>query len=264
MGRTEFTCDDNVVQEGCAVCISTRRDYTAVIMNNSVWIHNHDGRGRSDKTNDTRCPWALCLIPAAYFWLSFACGCDDPMRQVGQRARPVVVQTVVDQGVTLDKDADAKKVVYVLLRAIKDDVEAGNDFSAREAAFDRQLAVCAPDFIFNSSSRQSLGREEGVRRIVWHWAPTLGHYTGDFPVDLARAGERLIVAPSTAKQIAKAEDGVGVLLELADPSGDPNASVIAKFLLVREAGYQRIAHVGFYKGKRHLPKELGVGAPDAG
>ncbi len=177
-------------------------------------------------------------------------GCEDPQRVVGQHARTVVVQPVSAYGLTLDQSAGPRKVAYVLLRAIADDVEAGEDFEARETAFNHQLAVSAPDTIFERSMREGLGRDENVRRIVWHWAPTLGHYRDDFPETWPEAEDRLVQLPISNPPAG--EEWTRVLIELAHPSGDPNASVVAQIQLVRENGFWRVVQVGFLRGTRHL------------
>ena len=179
-------------------------------------------------------------------------GCNDEGRLVGQRARHVEVGVVTDQGLTLDKEAGPKEVVYVLLRAIKDDLESGDDYEAREAAFDRQLNVCAPDTISQRSVRKQLGRDENVRRIVWHWAPTLAFYKDDFPPDWPTAGRRLLEARKLNDRDPDGDQWTNVSLELQDPSGEPSASVVARFQLVREGGYWRVVRVGFSRRARHL------------
>lgn len=190
--------------------------------------------------------WLLAAVLAAG-------GCNDRERSVGQRVRHHVVQTVVDQGVTLNRGADPREVVYVLLCAIRDDYAAGDDPAAREAAFDRELAVCAPDYMYFRAFRRSVGRDDAVQRIVWHWAPTLGHYRADFPADWESASKRLVVARTSTTPGPEGEtEQARVMIELASPSGDPNASVVGQFQLVREKGYWRIAQVGFVKGIRHL------------
>jgi len=179
-------------------------------------------------------------------------GCHDERRMAGQRVRDVEVQTVSAYGRSLDKGADAKEVVYVLLRAIADDVAAGDDVEAREAAFDVQLSVSAPDTIFARSVRQKLGRNENVRRVVWHWGPTLGHYAGDLPENWEEAERRLVEATALVGGGGDGEEWRRVLIELADPSGDANASVVGQFQLVRESGFWRVVQVGFLRGARHL------------
>jgi hypothetical protein len=194
-------------------------------------------------------PTALCAAAIA-LGAAMLNGCEDPQRVVGQRARTVVVQPVSAYGLTLDESAGPREVAYVLLRAIKDDIEADEDFDAREAAFDLQLAVSAPDTIFERSVRKGLGRDENVRRIVWHWAPTLGHYKDDFPESWPEAQERMARLPYS--NAPRGEEWTRVLIELADPSGDPNAAVVAEIQLVREKGFWRVVQVGFLRGTRHL------------
>lgn len=175
---------------------------------------------------------------------------------VGQQARHVFVTTVTDAGVTLDQAADPKQVVYVLLQAIRDDFDAGADVGKRERAFDRQLAVSAPDTIFRRASQANLGRDEFIRQAVWHWAPTLGHYQRDFPVDLASARTRIRVEDRPGKGYDTGQSGehwAYAFLELADPSDLPEATVIAQFQLVREAGYWRVVQLGFAKSPRRFP-----------
>jgi len=186
--------------------------------------------------------------------LALVCsGCGDDARVVGVAGeRHVVVTTVTDVGMTLDESAEPAKVVYVLLRAIKDDVDAGDDRQAREAAFVRELQVCAPDTIFARSLRQSLGRDENVRQIAWHWAPTLAYYTGDFPRDWADAQRRMATSNAEYRNDPNRDRWTRVYIELADPTGNPNASVIAQFELVREANHWRIVQVGFVRERRHL------------
>ncbi len=184
-------------------------------------------------------------------------GCKEDHRSVGSEIRHVVVRTVVDQGLTLDQKSEPTEVVYALLCAIRDDYAAGEDGAAREAAFDRQLALCAPDHIFSRVYRRSVGRDDAVQRIVWRWAPTLGHYRDDFPTDWESARARLVVARTMTEERATGPLNVSrVLVELGSPSGEVNASVVAQFQLVREQGYWRVAQVGFAKKIRHLTPDL--------
>lgn len=181
-------------------------------------------------------------------------GCNDESRNVGKGIRHHVVEPVTDQGLTLDQNADPKDVVYVLLRAIVDDYDAGDDAAAREAAFDRQLALCAPDYIFERAFHQSFGRDEAVQRIVWRWGPTLGHYRADFPKSVDEVRGRLLRATSdTVKDASGAEiERTRLFLELASPTGNVNANIVAQFQLVKEKGFWRVSQVGFASGIRHI------------
>lgn len=195
-------------------------------------------------------------------------GCADEAWQVGRRIRNHEVKTVVDQGLTLDQEAEPAAAVFVLLQAVRDDFDAGDDVHAREAAFDRQLALCAPDHIYSRAFRKNLGRDDSVQRIVWRWAPILGHYRDDFPKDWESGRRRLVTDRTIEDQGPSGPlERTSVMLELASPTGDPNASVVAQFQLVREKGYWRVAQVGYLQGIRHLTpahlKRLGLKAPDS-
>jgi hypothetical protein len=200
-----------------------------------------------------RIPFFACALIVAFgFW-----GCASESRKVGQRVRDLAVRTVEDQGLTLDEQADPRDVVYVFLRAVYDDYAAGDNRDAREAAFDRQLNLCAVDYIASRAFRQSLGRNKSVQQIVWRWAPIVGHYREDFPKDVAIARTRMVADRIETVTISGSDYEVTrVLLELASPDGDPNASVVAQFQLVREQGYWRIGQVGFVKSIRHITDDL--------
>lgn len=179
-------------------------------------------------------------------------GCSKQPRTVGERIRDeIIAKTVTQQGIKLDEKATPEQVVFALLQAVKDDFEAGDDRNARDEAFDRQLELCAPDHIYERSARKNFTRNRAVQRIVWHWTPILAHYIGDFPATLAEAESRMVQqTPSHAA--SQPDQWQNVILELADPSGDPNASVLAMFRLVREKGHWRVLQVGFVKTRRHL------------
>ncbi len=182
-------------------------------------------------------------------------GCSKQPRTVGERVREeIVAKTVTQRGITLDKNATPKQVVFAFLRAVKDDFEAGDDRIAREAAFDLQLDLCAADHIYERSTRQNFKRNRAVQRIVWRWTPILAHYVGDFPESLADADTRMLKRTPT-HAAAEPEQWQNVVLELADPSGDANASVLSLFRLVRENGYWRVLQVGYVKSARHLRKK---------
>lgn len=219
-------------------CNSPALDYTASIMKSKSF--NNDGPRRS-----------LALVLLGVIVVSGSCRQETGPSRSG--SEPLLARTVTDMGHTLDENAHFKEVAYVLLRAIKDDVEAGDDVVARQAAFERQLAVCAPDYIFKRALMRALGREQAVRDIVWHWAPTLAHYKDDFPLDYQSFVDRsqfsrvAIGGDKESKQEKR-----DVRIELADPSGDPNASVVAGIRLEKENGLWRVSVVGFDRVKRHL------------
>jgi hypothetical protein len=184
-----------------------------------------------------------------------ACSKETVLR--GETVRHVVVGPVTDQGMVLDENATPTQVTYAALKAIRDDVLADGDREAREAAFDRELHVCAPDAIFQHYRRffgsYPVERDESVHKCVRMWAPTLDRYVGNFDFDWPTAQQKML---QLKPRPSNTEDGqsVAVLLEAADP--DPNvvgdASVVIRIELVQEDGFWRVSHVGFHPRIRHL------------
>jgi hypothetical protein len=197
---------------------------------------------------------SLALAGACAGWLP-ACSKNTTLR--GETVRHVVVGTVTDQGIVLDENATPKQVTYVLLRAIRDDVLADGDREAREAAFDRQLNVCAPEAIFGHYRRffgsYPVERDESGHKCVRAWAPTLARYVGSFDLDWPTAEQRLVqLKPRTSS--TEDRQSVSVLLEAADPNPDiaGDASVVIRIELAQENGFWRVSHVGFHPRLRHL------------
>lgn len=186
-------------------------------------------------------------------------GCSRDARLAGKKLREVKVQTVTDQGLTLGPlaaEADnaqveesVKQVTFVLLKAIRDDVKAGGDVAAREAALDRQFAVAAPHRIYDSHARGLFRvvdtRDEAVHQTVQMWAPTLAYYAGEFDFDWPTASQRMQVAV-TGKSDAKSEaPGRAVYLPLRDPNHPDDPARHARIELTRENGYWRVWWITF-------------------
>ena len=180
-------------------------------------------------------------------------GCSEDARLAGAKVPHVKVGPVSDLGMTLDKDATPKQVAFMFLRAIRDDVLAGRDEEAREKALARQFDLCAPASICRFFPKATASeRDEIVYRTVRLWAPTLGAYVGSFDFDWETAEARLRERAVKSSGGENASDQAHVLLEVADPSGDANASVIARLQLVRESGFWRVLRVGFLPQVRHV------------
>ena len=184
---------------------------------------------------------ALCLALA---------GCSRDARLVGRNVRSVTVKPVTHYGVTLDENATPKQVAYVLTRAIRDDFLAATS-EDREASLDVQFDICAANVI-NARNTTAISRDEFVHNVVYHWTPTVSHYVGGFDTEWAKAEPRLV-------QSAVRTDGEGtkkceVRMELADPDGDPGASVVMITWLTRDKGLWRVTHVGFDRTRRKLAK----------
>jgi len=168
---------------------------------------------------------------------------------VGEGVRIPEVGTVHDQGVELGPKADPKTVVFVLLRAIRDDVLAGQDRAARRSALERQLAVSDPDYI-DEWYRREYGpmavatREEWVEQKVRLWAPTLAYYVSAFDFDLDAARGRMTVGKNQGENWPG--ETCHIDLPVADPTGQPDAAVVVRVRLHQNAGgYWRVFQAGF-------------------
>ena len=212
-----------------------------------------------------RTAWAAVALG-----LAIAVGCRQDARMADAELRDPVVADVTIAGLTLDRDATPEMVTFALLRAIKDDVDAGRDLEAREAAFDRQFQLAAPSAIHAQHVRAVGPEHADLKECVYKtsrlWAPTLGHYVGSFDLSFEEALERMHMPPVPTslrmKQFGSEEKHV--LFEARDPDGDPNASVVIRVRLVQQEGRWRVWWVGFDRSRRHLPTGRERTAPDSG
>lgn len=190
---------------------------------------------------------ALALVAAALLLVPTGCGKDA--RLAGQKIRDPKAETFTAYGKILDKTAGPRDVAYVLLQAIVDDYAAGDDREKREAALDVEFGVCAPDFIrqkMNSDRLNERERQELLYRVVYHWAPVLGHYrasfAGEFPDVATRMHVEYPLQPMSKTELAR----VFVNLDHPDPQqAGPNSGAVGVIRLVRENGYWRVWSVGF-------------------
>jgi len=201
------------------------------------------------------------IIPAG----SAVAGCTENARLADQELRHAEVHTVHDQGLELGPDASPQDVVFVLLRAIRDDVRAASDREAGREALARQLAVCDADFIYDDyrrvfGQRAVADRDEWVHQQVRLWAPTLAHYVAGLDFDRPTA-ETLLRVGKPGQHYKWPGQTVAVELPLADPQGHPRRGVVARIWLHQhDLGYWRVFHVGF---SRSRPQPSGPPAPGA-
>lgn len=192
---------------------------------------------------------AVGLTATAAGVLAVWCGCNGDARLAGQKIRSATVRSVTHYGVTLDQQATPEQVAFVLLRAIRDDVAAKNK-EDREAALDKQFDLCAAN-VLQKINRTSMPRDEFIHSVVYHWAPTVSHYVGDFATEWDKAAARLVRAkPNTDSKAIP--DETEVYMELADPSGDPKARVVMVIWMVQDGGFWRVTHLGFDPTKRSV------------
>ena len=195
------------------------------------------------------------------------CGCKDDARLAGHRIPKVTVGPVRDQGLELGAEASPEEVVFVLLRAIRDDLLAGVDQQARRQALERQFAVCDPDYIYDwyrrsYGRRAAADRDEWVYKKVTLWAPALGCYVDSFDLDLETGRSRMSVSPTSRHEDWPGET-VQVDLPVRGPAGQVGAETVVRVRLHRHAsGYWRVFQVGFAK-RRGLTGAGRASAPTA-
>jgi len=194
----------------------------------------------------------LAVTAWALVGLVFGVGCSRDARLSGQKIRKATVKTVTHYGITLDEKASPEQVAYVMLRAIRDDVSAG-DRQQRDAALDKQFDLCAANAI-EERNTTSTSRDEYIHGVVYHWAPTLSHYVADFENDWEKAKPRLVRRdPKAGSPSAGGLPETEVLMEVGDPTGDPNARAVVIIWLVKDSGYWRVTHPGFDHEHRSIP-----------
>jgi hypothetical protein len=183
-------------------------------------------------------------------------GCRQPVD-----IPPTDVKTVEAYGVKLDELATPQQVVYVLLRSIREDVEAAQagDRERQKQAFRTTFALGAYSEIERRLARglgegkgDDLGelRDKRIHDVINHWAPIAAHYVRSFDLD-----EKTAVA---AMHEAAASNGSGASVVLYEVAHDPAATdpaarqpAILEVTLVRERAtggsqeYWRVVRVAF-------------------
>lgn len=192
---------------------------------------------------------AIGLTATAAVALAVWCGCGGDARLAGLKIRSATVRSVTLYGVMLDQQAAPEQVAFVLLRAIRDDVSAKSK-EDREAALDKQFDLCAAN-VLQKKNLTKMPRDEFIHSVVYHWAPTVSHYVGDFETEWGKAAARLVRTKSTTDSKASPEE-CEVHMELADPNGDPKARVVMVIWMVQDGGFWRVTHLGFDPTKRSV------------
>jgi hypothetical protein len=182
---------------------------------------------------------------------SVLCGCSRDVRLAGRAVRSVTVGTKTHYGTTLDAAASPERVAYVLLRAIRDDVDARGP-TERDAALDVQFDLAAVNAI-QRSNRTKMDPEEFLYNVVYRWAPTVSHYGRDFETEWDKAKGRMSVShPPKEKEEANAQPRCEVRMVVNDPNGDPNARAVMVIWMAQDSGFWRVTHLGFDPTRREL------------
>ena len=174
----------------------------------------------------------------------------------------MTVTTVTAYGQTLDADATPQQVAFVLMRSLRDDVEAAqaHDRKAQREAFRTTFALAACSMIderlaetyarpvADSDASEPIVMKERVYEIVNHWAPIVAYYVGSFPRDFEQAADRMRVVKIGP------DDGTAMVLYPVQHDPDQAAHgepVLLEIELVKESAtdgpqrFWRVARVAF-------------------
>ncbi|MCA9252140.1 MAG: hypothetical protein KDA54_13505 [Phycisphaerales bacterium] len=179
-------------------------------------------------------------------------GCKENARLADHEVRAREVQTIEAYGHVLDQTASPSDVVFVFVKAVLDDYDAGNDIAKREQAFDIQLGTLATERIKKEVSRNAQNEQQVLDSFfiaVRRFAPVLGHYRETFRESYESLTARMFAAERGGKEGSAAV--VLMNLDHPDPEQRPASNVVARFDLVQEKGYWRIWWVSFESDTRN-------------
>ena len=182
---------------------------------------------------------------------AFLTGCSPKEGASPSKFRSVTVQPVTHFGQVLDEGATAAQVAYVLLRAIREDALATSK-EERKAAIDIQFDLAAVNII-QARNLTGLSREEYVDGVVRHWTPTVSYYAHDLESNWDKAQPRLRKTTSRQSDLGNGlTTECEILMELADPTGDPNAQVLMFIWMAKDHDLWRVIHLGFKNNVRSI------------
>ncbi len=197
-------------------------------------------------------------------------GCSRPVE-----IPPTDVKVVEAYGLKLDEQASPEQVVYVLLRSIREDVEASQakDRPAQQKAFEVTFSLGAFGEIasrlaagLDEKGRERLTqlRDKRIHDVINHWAPIVSHYVKSFELDEKIAAVRMRVAKTALGSKPAA-------IVLYDAAHDPTATEPAdrqpatiEITLVKEPAsggsqeFWRVARVAFRGPRAGTPAEPAI------
>ncbi len=172
-------------------------------------------------------------------------GCKDPT-VIGYELKPVETGPVEAYGLILDEDSPPQDVVFVMFRAVQDDIQAAREHNhkAQLEAINLQARVAAAEWM-HATFQRALDRksmpvqvtpEQSVFKLIRFWAPMLGHYVDSLATD----HDTLVAALSV--DIRDEQNEAVVRYDLVGKDG---TTATAQIELIREQGYWRIKKLGF-------------------
>lgn len=181
--------------------------------------------------------------------VSVGCGCGGGSHFDARDVLEVEVRPVTLYSMTLDASASPEEVAFAALSAVRDDFEATSR-EARTRAIASQFDLAAIN-VLAGRNRTRLDDHEFVYDVVYHWTPTVSHYSGDFPKTAEEARSRFV-------RRLESDGQVELAMVVADPEDDPRAQVVMAVWLARDKGIWRVLHFGFDR-KRSLGVAQGLG-----
>lgn len=181
--------------------------------------------------------------------IAAAAGCRD-QEAYPKDFKPIETGAVEAYGVTLGPDATPQEVTYVLLRTLRDDIEARRTHKAEADSelLQRTLRLSAPNRIYHNAVLHAdaahvepVERDTVVYKIVRYWAPIVAYYRASFVDDPAAMINAMRVVTTNA------HDAV-VSLDVVDPDG--GAKITLKVFLTRESGSGASASESFWRVER--------------
>ncbi|MBP7933059.1 MAG: hypothetical protein KA354_00310 [Phycisphaerae bacterium] len=189
---------------------------------------------------------------------------------------PMEVKVVEAYGVKLDAAASPKQVVYVLLRSLRDDVEASQawDKAKKKRAFQTSFALAA----FQAMSRRLMdnpailtarkgGEADVAARHIYdavdHWAPIVGHYIRSFEADEQAAMTKMTEVLAADGRTGRVYVDVAHDSQEEDPAKAQSVTLVIE--MAREKGvdgseYWRVLKLGY----QPRTKVITVSAPSRG
>lgn len=177
--------------------------------------------------------------------VAFLGGCKDPTI-IGYELKPVETGPVEAYGLILDENSPPQDVVFVMFRAVLDDIQAAREHN-REAqleALNLQASIAASAWM-HATFQRALDRksmpvqvtpEQSVFKLIRFWAPMLGHYIDSVATD----HDILVDGMSVGIR-----DELNEAVVRYDLSGKDGTTATAQIELIREGGYWRIKKLGF-------------------
>ena len=173
-------------------------------------------------------------------------GCDDPSL-AGKDVPSSEVRTVESHGRVLDPQAPPEDVVFVLLQAVREDVQAARDRDkeAAKKALRLEASLAAPEWMYSAYKRNlqraampvEVRPDVAVFKLVRMWAPMLAHYADSFDRDYQAAVQNMLVRHQP--------DQVEAVVFYDVPTASVDSPATVKVELRKEQEHWRVRRISY-------------------